>query len=162
MGRRTQSIVSTLLMITSVALLVIVGVLYIRDRDDSSDPVPPTAMPGGHNQAINVLEAFRAQDLDAEFGEQGTDVRSTVLERPGQMIELENGRAYVFIYPDTFTRDDTLLDLLPEDVDLIDISGDEVAYDSIELYAGSNIAVVLVDSDEETAEKVRSAVEGLT
>lgn len=162
MGRRAQSIVSTLLMITSVALLVIVGVLYLRDRNDSNDPVPPTAIPGGHNQAINVLEAFRAQDLDAEFGEQGTDVRSTILERPGQMIELENGRAYVFIYPDSFTRDDTLLDLLPEDVDLVDINGDELEFDTIDLFAGSNVAVVLVDSDDETAEKVRAAVEGLT
>ena len=49
-----------------------------------------------------------------------------------------------------------------EDVDLIDISGDPVDFDSIDLFTGSNVAVALVDSDQETADRVEAAVSGLT
>ena len=161
MRSRTQSIVSTLLLVTSFALLVAVGVLYVRDRNDSSEPTPPTAIPG-HNQAIDVLNAFRDQDLNAKFGPQGTDVRSVMLERPGQMIALDSGTAYIFIYPDIASLEDATLDVLAEDVDLKDIAGDALTFDSIDLFTGSNVAVVLVDGDEQTAERVEAAVDELT
>ena len=161
MRSRTQSIVSTLLLVTSFALLIAVGFLYVRDRNDSNEPTPPTAIPG-HNQAIDVLSAFRDQDLSAEFGDQGTDVRSSMLERPGQMIVLDAGQAYVFIYPDTATQEDATLDVLPEDIDLLDISGEPLDFDSIALFTGSNVAVVLVNADEATADRVEAAVVDLT
>ena len=160
MRRRTQSIISTLLLAASVALLVAVGVLYLRDRNDTSEPVPPTAIPG-HNQAINVLEALRDVGLEADFGEQGTDVRSSMLERPGQMIRLENGHAYAFVYPDVADQEAATLDVLPEDVDLQNIAGDPVEFDTIELFTGSNVAVVLIDANQETASHVEHAVTGL-
>jgi hypothetical protein len=161
MGRRTQSIISSLLMITSIVLLVAVGFLYLRNRDDTEEPTPPTPVPG-HNQAINVLEAFRSENLDASFGEQGTDVRSAILERPGQKVELDSGAAYIFIYPDVASQEQATLDVVPEDIDLTDISGDPVDVDTIDLFTGSNVAVVLVDSDQETADRVQSAVAELT
>jgi hypothetical protein len=161
MGRRAQSIISTVLLATSAALLVAVVVLYVRDRNQPDEPKPPTPVPG-HNQAIDVLDAFRAQNLTAEFGEQGTDVRSTMLERPGQMIKVGSARAYVFIYPDVGSQEQATLDVQPEDVDLVDINGDDVQYNSIELFAGSNVAVALVDADQQTSDRVKAAVEGLT
>jgi hypothetical protein len=161
MGRRAQSIISTVLLAISAALLVAVVVLYVRDRNQPDEPKPPTPVPG-HNQAIDVLDAFRTQNLSAEFGEQGTDVRSTMLERPGQMIKIGSARAYVFIYPDVGSQEQATLDVLPEDVDLVDINGKDVQYNSIELFAGSNVAVVLVDADQQTADRVKAAVEGLT
>jgi hypothetical protein len=157
MGRRAQSIISTVLLAISAALLVAVVVLYVRDRNQPDEPKLP-----GHNQAIDVLDAFRTQNLSAEFGEQGTDVRSTMLERPGQMIKVGSARAYVFIYPDVGSQEQATLDVQPEDVDLVDINGDDVQYTSIDLYAGSNVAVVLVDADQQTADRVKAAVEGLT
>lgn len=160
MGRRTQSIVSSLLMITSIALLAAVGFLYFRDRDKSDDPTPPTPV-AGHNQAIDVLEAFRAEDLDAKFGEQGTDVRSAILERPGQRVDLSSGAAYIFIYPDVASQEQATLDVAPDDIDLTDISGDPVDLNEAELFTGSNVAVVLVDASQETADRVRAAVAAL-
>ena len=161
MGRRAQSIISTVLLATSAALLVAVVVLYVRDRNNPDEPKPPTPVPG-HNQAIDVLDAFRAQSLTAEFGTQGTDVRSSMLERPGQMIKIGSARAYVFIYPDVGSQEQATLDVEPEDVDLVDINGDDIQYNSIELFAGSNIAVALVDADQQTSDRVKAAVEGLT
>jgi len=161
MGRRAQSIISTVLLAISAALLIAVAVIYVRDRNSPGEPTPPTPVPG-HNQAIDVLDAFRAQKLSAEFGVQGTDVRSTMLERPGQMIKIGSARAYVFIYPDVGSQEQATLDVLPEDVDLVDINGKDVQYNSIDLFAGSNVAVVLVDADQQTADRVKAAVEGLT
>ena len=161
MGRRAQSIISTVLLAISAALLIAVVVIYVRDRNNPGEPTPPTPVPG-HNQAIDVLDAFRAQKLSAEFGVQGTDVRSTMLERPGQMIKIDTARAYVFIYPDVGSQEQATLDVLPEDVDLVDINGKDVQYNSIDLFAGSNVAVVLVDADQQTADRVKAAVEGLT
>jgi hypothetical protein len=85
-----------------------------------------------------------------------------MLERPGQMVKVGSARAYLFIYPDVASQEAATLDVAPEDVDLVDISGDPIEFTSIELYANSNIAVVLVDADQSTADKVKAAVEGLT
>lgn len=158
--RRVQSIISTLLLVTSLALLGIVGYLYFTDRDNGNEPTPPTPIPG-HNQAIDVLNALRAQDLDAEFGAQGSDVRSTMLERPGQTIELREGTAYVFIYPDLAAQEAATLDVLAEDVDLVDVSGDPIDIADAHLFTGSNVAVFLVTPDQETVERVEIAVSEL-
>jgi hypothetical protein len=158
--RRIQSLVSTLLLIISAVLLVAVAVLYIQDRREDDTPPPPTAIPG-HNQAIDVLNSLRSQDLDAEFGDQGSDVRSEMLERPGQTIELPDGRAYVFIYQDFDARDDATLDVLAEDVDLVDVAGDPIDVADANLFTNSNVAVLLVASDPETIEKVEQAVNEL-
>jgi hypothetical protein len=85
-----------------------------------------------------------------------------MLERPGQVILLDSGQAYVFIYPDTATQEDATLDVLPEDIDLLDISGEPLDFESIALFTGSNVAVVLVNADEATADRVETAVGDLT
>ena len=66
------------------------------------------------------------------------------------------------IYPDVGSQEQATLDVLPEDVDLVDINGKDVQYNSIDLFAGSNVAVALVDADQQTADRVKAAVEGLT
>ena len=147
-------------MVTSIALLAAVGFLYFRNRDDSSEPTPPTPVPG-HNQAIDVLEAFRAENLEAKFGEQGTDVRSAILERPGQKVDLSSGDAYIFIYPDVASQEQATLDVTSDDIDLTDVSGDPVDVNEIDLFTGSNVAIVLVDSNQVTRDRVRSAVADL-
>jgi hypothetical protein len=116
----------------------------------------------GHNQAIDVLEAFRGAGLSARFGEQGTGVHSQILEGTGQALALKSGQAYVFLYQDVATQEAATLDVLPEDIDLVDVAGDPVSFTTINLYTNSNVAVVLIDADEETAGKVESAVAGLT
>lgn len=159
--RQAQSLISTLLLFLSVILLVAVAVLYIRDRGGDDEPVAPTAIPG-HNQAIDVLNAIRDKDLDAEFGAQGSDVRSDMLERPGQTIELPTGTVYVFIYPDVATQEEATLDVLAEEVDLRDVRGDAIDVGNGNLFTGSNVAVLLIATDQETVEKVKAAVAALT
>ena len=100
--------------------------------------------------------------LTAEFGEQGTDVRSTMLERPGQMIKIGSARAYVFIYPDVGSQEQATLDVLPEDVDLVDINGDDVQYNSIELVRREQCRCRARRCRQQTADRVKAAVEGLT
>jgi hypothetical protein len=161
MRRRVQSVASTVLLIASVALLIGVGFLYLRDRDNSKEPTPPTAVPG-HNQAIDVLEAFRSAGLTAKFGEQGTGVHSEILEGTGQALTLKSGQAYVFLYQDVATQEAATLDVLPEDIDLVDVAGDDVSFTTINLYTNSNVAVVLVNANAKTADQVETAVAALT
>jgi hypothetical protein len=158
--RQLQSWVSTLLLILSVGLFALVAVLYFRGDDEPSDPVPPTAVPG-QNKAIDVLNALEAHDLDAEFGPQGSDVRSVMLERPGQAILLEFGTVYVFIYPDPSTQEDVLLDLTADVVDIKNVAGSPVDAVDPRLYANSNVAVLLINGTEDEAEKVSEAIASL-
>lgn len=158
--RKIQSLISTLLLVCSVVLMLAVGFLYIQDRREDDTPTPPTSVPG-HNQAIDVLNAFRKQDLDATFGDQGSDVRSEMLERPGQTIELPDATAYVFIYQDFDARDEATLDVLAEDVDLVDVAGDPIEIDDASLFTNSNVAVLLVGGDDDTVAKVEEAVNTL-
>lgn len=158
--RKVQSLLSTLLLVISVLLLVAVAVLYIRDRREEDTPTPPTAV-AGHNQAIDVLNALRAQGLAASFGTQGSDVRSVMLERPGQTIELPDGTVYLFIYPDFDARDDATLDVLAEDIDLVDVAGDPIDIEDASLFTNSNVAVLVTATDPDTLEKVEAAVNAL-
>jgi hypothetical protein len=159
--RKAQSILSTVLLVASLVLLATVAVLYVRDRNDGGDPKPPTAVPG-HNEAIDVLNAIEAEGLDAEFGGPGTDVRSRMLEGAGQTIELDAGTVYAFIYTDESQQDDVTLDVLAEDVDIVDVSGNALDVTDAHLFTNSNVAVLLVSSDEETIEGVEAAVAALT
>lgn len=152
-----QSILSTILLLASAGLLAVVGILYLKDRGDEEDPARPTSVPG-HYQLIDIVDAIKDEGVDVSFGAQGTDVRSIVLERPGQMLSLDSGRAYVFIYPDIATQEDATLDVAAEDVDLEDIAGDPVDASNVQLYTGSNVAVLVVDSNEETSDKIESAI----
>jgi hypothetical protein len=154
--RRIQTIASTLLLVISLGLLVAVGALYLRDRNDDNDPIPPTPIPG-HNELVHVVRAFQAHDLDAEI-----DARRTTLERPGQMVQIGDARAYVYIYPDRASQETATLDVLPEDIELEDGAGNPIEFESIELFTSSNVAVVLLDADDETTERVAEAVAGLT
>ncbi len=158
--RKAQSLISTLLLVSSVILLVAVGVLYVRNRDSDGEPVAPTAVPG-HNQAIDVLSAIRDQDLDAEFGTQGSDVRSDMLERPGQTIELPEGTVYVFIYPDVATQEAATLDVLVEDVDLTSVGGEPIDVADGALFTGSNVAVLVIATDPDIVDKIETAVSEL-
>ena len=158
--RKLQSWVSTLLLIISVGLFAVVAVLYFRGDDEPSDPVAPTALPG-ENKAIDVLNALKAHDLDAEFGAQGSDVRSVMMERPGQAIILESGTVYVFIYPDPSTQEDVLLDLTADVVDIEDVAGNPLDAGSPQLFANSNVAVLLINGTEDEAQKVSEAIASL-
>jgi hypothetical protein len=158
--RKLQTWVSTLLLIVSAGLFALVAVLYLRGDDEPSEPVAPTAVPG-QNKAIDVLNALKAQDLDAEFGPQGTDVRSVMLERPGQAITLKSGTVYVFIYPDPSTQEDVLLDLTAEDVDIEDVAGNQLQAGEPRLFASSNVAALLVNGTEDEAQKVSEAIASL-
>jgi hypothetical protein len=158
--RRMQSWASTLLLIVSLTLFAIVAVLYFRGDDNPSDPLPPTPLPG-QNKAIDVLNALAAQDLDPKFGAQGSDVRADILERPGQAILLDEGTVYVFIYQDQSTQEDVLRDLTVDMIEVEDVAGDPVDIGQPQLFANSNVAVLLVNGTEDEAEKVSDAIASL-
>ena len=161
MRRRVQSVASTVLLIASVALLIGVGFLYLRDRDNSKEPPHPTPIPG-RNELVHVLDAFLNVGLSAKYGDQSAGVHSAILEGTGQALTLKSGQAYVFLYADVATQEAATLDVLPEDIDLVDVAGDDVSFTTINLYTNSNVAVVLVDADAKTADQVETAVAALT
>lgn len=158
--RRIQSWASSLLLVLSLGLFALVAVLYFRGDDKPSEPIAPTPIPG-ENKAIDVLNALLSQDLDASFGPQELNVRSRLLEGAGQALVLGQGTAYIFFYADQSTQEDALLDVAATDVDIQDIRGDPIDVGEAQLYANSNVAVLLVHGSDEEAEKVAEAVASL-
>lgn len=154
--RRMLSLASTLLLVISLGLFVLVAVLYFRDDDT---PTAPGRTPvAGQNQAIDILQALRQEGLAAEFGPPESYVRSDQLETVGQSIVLETGTAYMFIYANPSFQQDVMLDTTIADIDLVEVSGATVDTADAQLYANSNVVVVLVNSTEDEAEKVSDAV----
>jgi hypothetical protein len=154
--RRMQSLASTLLLIVSLGLFALVAVLYFRDDDT---PTPPARTPvAGQNQAIDILEALRQQGLDAEFGPPESYVTSRQLETVGQTIALETGTAFMFIYQNPSAQKEILLDTTIADVDLEEVSGAPIDTTDAHLFTNSNVAVVLINSTEDEAEKVSDAI----
>ena len=162
MTRRRQSIISTALLIASVALFALVAFLYLRDRGETSEPPIPTPVPG-KNELIHVVEALRVQGLTVEILPGSESARSESLDEAGQALRInETATLYVFIYgPDAAAREEATEGLEAADLFLEDSSGDPIDDPSLRLITGSNIAAALIAAPEDVATSVESAITSL-
>ena len=160
--RRRQSIISTVLLLASVVLFAAVGVLYFRDRSESSDPPVPTPQPG-RNELIHVVEALRAEGLTIEILLGPESARSEELDMAGQALRInEAATLYVFIFrPDAAARADATDGLEAADLFLENASGDPIDDPSMRLITGSNVAAALIGAPDDVATKVETAITSL-
>ena len=159
-ARTTRTYVSWALFALSVALFVLVAVLWYRDRDSGSkEPVPPTSIPG-QNEAIHVKQALEAQGLKVAFAPGGG--RSETLSVAGQLFDVDGEQLYVFIYPEgTAQREDETTGVELSGITVVNTRGTPVPGGPPAVFAGSNVVGVLYGSSEEIAGKVQKAIEGL-
>lgn len=158
--RTGRTYLSWALFALSAALFIAVGVMWYQDRNEPGQAPVPTVAPG-HNEAIHVKQALEAQGLGVEFAPGGG--RSDQLSVAGQLLNVGDAQVYAFIYPEGTTQreDDTAL-LDPTDIEVLNTRGTPVSTEAPRIYQGSNVVGVVYGADDQTAEKVRRAIEGLS
>jgi hypothetical protein len=126
----------------------------------SSTAPPPNPEAVGRIEAINVLDALIAQDLDAAFGR--STARAAQLTTPGQTITVGSDTLYVFVYPSVQEREADSNGLNEESLVLTSV-GTPVADGSepphVVVYG--NIIIVLPGGDDELRAKVDAAIASL-
>ena len=143
-------------------VLVALGVLFYRDRtEDDSLPPRPTSE-AGSAESIDVLEALRAEGLNAEFG-QGRGIPRGVLAEPGQLFVVEGVPLYAFIYTSVAEREEDTANVDPERL-LAEAPTPATATAAppaeARVAAHSNV-LVLFAGDDDLAARVTRAIEGI-
>ncbi len=155
-GRRAQRMVSTLLLMASLALGIAAVALYVRDQQQvEQTPVPPTAEPG-KNDLVSVANALRAEGVEVEYGRGSTS--SPDLDPPGQLLEVDGTPLYVFVYADVASREAEFSALDPASFNLTSPSGRPVDLGTPYLTANSNVIVALAGGSPDLADRVDRAV----
>lgn len=158
--RPVRTYISWALFAVSAALFVIVALLWYQDRENQNALPTPPSRPG-RNEAINVLNALREQDLKADFDRTGGG-RAQVLSVAGQAIKIGDAELYVFIYPQGVeSRELDIEDLDFAEISVVDTAGTPVADGTPNVFTGSNVVAVLYGGSSDTATKVKQAIEGL-
>jgi hypothetical protein len=160
--RRSKSyLASWVLFAAAGAILIAMGVIYYRDRqDDNEFPPVPTAIPG-ENQVSNVVTALRAEGLDVSFEITPPTARADDLSEPGQGVQVDDTPLYLFIFPDTELREAESTELDPATFHLASTAGTPVSTEPVQIFAGSNVVAALYGGSPELAEQVEAAIEGL-
>ena len=157
-GAQRARLLSTILYVVSAVLIVVVIVLYFRDRGDKPQVAPTPASIPGKNELINVIDAFQAQGLTAKVTRGGARVDE--LTPPGQALDVGGKAVYVFVYT---TPDDRVSD--SDGVDLTNLTltalGTPIPPGQLHAVAGSNIIAVLVGGDASLAAKIDAGVKAL-
>jgi hypothetical protein len=157
--RTGRTYLSWALFALSAALFVAVAVMWYQDRDKPEQAPVPTTAPGS-NQAIHVKQALEAEGLSVEFAPGGG--RSEELTVVGQLLKIDGADVYAFIYPEGVAqREDDTSDLDLSSIVVLNTRGTPVSAESPRVYMGSNVLAVMYGGDDDTAEKVQRAIEGL-
>ena len=151
------------------ALAIVLGILALllgTGTIGTSTPPPPPPTPGRLHQ-VDVVNALRAQGLEAEI-----DRRSVrgAFSQPGLGIVVANEPLFAFFFDSPAEAAEEFAAVDPADVLPAERGGSPEAVggarDGAEpadplLVQGSNVVVAMPGGDEETRTKVRAAVEGL-
>lgn len=158
---------STILFIAAILFAAAAVYLFVTEDSTPDGPVVPTAE-AGRNEFATVIEALRDAGLENVDPGRYTATASQ-LQQPGQVIEIGDLNAFVFIYPDAdpdaaiAAREADAADLDPETLELTARTAERPLNENEEthVFQSSNVIVVLVGGDEETVTTVQDAIESL-
>lgn len=158
---------STILFIAAILFAAAAIYLYVAEDSSPDGPVAPTAE-AGRNEFATVINAL--EDAGLEDVQPGRyTATANQLEQPGQVIEIGDVNAFVFIYPDAdpaaavAAREADAADLDPETLQLSARTAERPLNEEGEthVFQASNVIVALVGGDEELVSTVRDAIETL-
>lgn len=158
---------STILFIAAILFAAAAIYLYVNEDSTPDGPVVPTAE-AGRNEFATVIEALESAGLeDVEPGRYTASANQ--LEQPGQVIEIGEVNAFVFIYPDAdpeaavAAREADAADLDPETLELEARTAERPLNEGLEthVFQASNVIVVLAGGDDELVSTVQDAIESL-
>jgi hypothetical protein len=154
---RTQTnLLSTVFAVAAVLFAVLAVVLYVRDSNRGGIAPVPTAAPGG-NQIVNVTDALRAQGLTVEQPPR-LFIPAGALPVPGQGILIDGSPGFIFLFGDAAAAQSAAQSTDADHIIPERLAGTPAPSGVRRLAQGSNVIVVLIDSSEETWQKVRAAV----
>lgn len=158
---------STILFIAAILFAAAAVYLYFTEDSTPDGPVVPTAE-AGRNEFATVINALRDAGLDDVDPGRYT-ATANQLDQPGQVIEIGETNAFVFIYPDAdpeaavAAREADAADLDPETLELTARTAERPLNEDMEthVFESSNVIVVLAGGDEELVTTVQDAIESL-
>lgn len=145
----------------AIVLVAIAGYLWYEENNNEDSPTapPPDVEAVGRIEAINVLNALNAQDLDAEFGR---TARASQLSQPAQAFTIDSDTLYVFVYTSVAAREADSNGLDEESLVLMSVGTPVPGGDGPPLVISKgNIIVVLPGGDDDLREKVDAAIASL-
>jgi hypothetical protein len=146
----------------AIVLVVIAGYLWYEENndEDSATAPPPNPVTVGRIELINVLDALKAQDLDAALGR--SSARASQLTNPGQTITTGSDTVYVFVYPSVAEREAESGELDEDSLVLTSIGTPVAGSDGPpHVIVKGNIIVVLPGGDDDLRDKVDAAIASL-
>lgn len=158
---------STILFIAAILFAAVAVYLYVAEDTSPDGPVPPTAE-AGRNEFATVINALKDAGLENVDPGRYT-ATADQLEQPGQVIEIGDVNAFVFIYPDAdpqaavAAREADATDLDPATVTLTSRTAERPLNDGLEthVFQNSNVIVVLAGGDDALVSTVQNAIESL-
>ncbi|MFT4041490.1 MAG: hypothetical protein QM692_25120 [Thermomicrobiales bacterium] len=156
-AQKPKNTLSNILAVVAVVFALLAVVLYLRPNQGIA-PIP-TAAPGA-NELINVVQALKAQDLNATQP-QGLFVPAGALSVPGQGLEINGSPAFVFLFPDAGAAQGAALTGDPAAIVPAALRGTPTPEGERRLTANSNVVLVMIGGDDATWQKVEAAIAGL-
>jgi len=167
--RNGPQILSTLLFVAAIGFAAAaVYIWYMDDANEPDEPPIPTAEAGRY-ELVNVLDALKDADLEADFGRSPATARTTQIDRPGQNLQVEETSVFIFIFNGAdaeeaaAAREAAFAGVDPATMSLTTPSGNDVSNgEPLSVYQGSNIIAVLIGGDEDVRAQVQDVIEGLS
>ena len=164
--RNTAALLSNALFALVLVVAAIVAYLYFfDDRFFNEGPSSP-ACEGGQNELICVLDALKEQDFDrVEPGRYTASANQ--LTQPGQVIEINDQNAFLFVYPTSSetdgvaAREQDAADLDTSTLEITSRSADRPLVeegDEIHVFQQSNVILVLIGGTDEEIRMVEAAM----
>lgn len=165
--KRALALSNFLFALMAIAAGVVAYMYFVDDRFFQEGPKPP-ACENGRNEFICVVNALKDQDLERVEPGRYT-ATANHLTQPGQVIEINELDAFLFIYP-AATGEDAIAareadaeDLDPETL-LITARISERPLNEgqeIHVYQQSNFILIVVGGSEEELSEIEAAVQSL-
>jgi hypothetical protein len=158
---------STVLFAAAIIFAGLAVYLYFTEESSPQGPTVPTPE-SGRNEFANVVEALRDAGLENVDPGRYT-ATANQLEQPGQVIEIGDINAFVFIYPDA----DPDAAVASREADAADLDAGTLVLTSRQaerplnegedthIFQKSNVIVILVGGDDELVTTVEDAINSL-
>lgn len=124
-------------------------------REDENQISVPTAE-AGHNEMKDVMLAFEAAGLNAEYGRSAD--RAIGLTEVAQPIIVNGTIVYVFVYTDVAQRERDQDRLDPDALQIVNTRGTPTAEGTPHVAGGSNIMIVTYGTDAALNASIDAAI----
>ena len=164
---RALALSNILFALMVVAAGVVAYLYFVEDQFFQEGPKPP-ACEQGRNELICVIEALKAQDFDRVEPGRYT-ATANQLSQPGQVIEINEINAFLFIYPDATgnkavaAREADAADLDPETLQVTARISERPLNEGEEItvYQQSNVILIVIGGSDNELASIKAAMDTL-